>query len=206
MQHHRATTIIRIFRSEINIIIGVLITIITLPVFAILGLMKNGIQEASDAFVHINPITHEVEIRDITGKLTRTLTASTTWPINGTITQEFGHPNPPYQKAHTGIDIDGGLGSPVTVFMRGRVIETGDEILAGCGSHCVIVDHGHEINSIYAHMSAHSVRVGQMVEPGYVIGFEGAEGWASGAHLHFEIQIAHIPVNPRTFIIGDPAN
>ena len=86
----------------------------------------------------------------------------------------------------------------------GKVIKVGDNVLAGCGSHCVIVDHGFGINSIYAHMSAHKVQVGQTVKPGDIIGQEGAEGWAEGAHLHFEIQIAHIPVNPRTFMIGNP--
>lgn len=130
--------------------------------------------------------------------------ATTTWPIRGIVTQEFGHPNPPYQVTHSGIDIDGGFGSPVTVFMQGKVIKVGDNVLAGCGTHCVVVDHGFGITSIYAHMSAHRVQVGQTVKPGDVLGLQGAEGWAEGAHLHFEIKIANIPVNPRVFMIGNP--
>jgi murein DD-endopeptidase MepM/ murein hydrolase activator NlpD len=204
MQYIRIATTLYSFRREICIVIGVLAALIVLPIFAVIGLLNNGVQGASDALVSVDPVTHKVEVRDPTGGLTSTIDATTTWPIKGVVTQEFGHPNPPYQVAHSGIDIDGGFGSPVTVFMQGKVIKVGDNVLAGCGSHCVIVDHGFGINSIYAHMSAHKVQVGQTVKPGDVVGQEGAEGWAEGAHLHFEIQIARIPVNPRTFMIGNP--
>lgn len=192
-------------RREIGIVIGILATLIILPVFAVIGLLNNGVQGASDALVSVNPVTHKVEVHNAKGELITTLDATTTWPIKGAVTQEFGHPDPPYQAAHSGIDIDGGFGAPVTVFMQGKVIKAGDNVLAGCGSHCVIVDHGFGITSIYAHMSAHKVQVGQTIKPGDVIGLEGAEGWATGPHLHFEIQIEHIPVNPRTFMVGNPA-
>ena len=91
----------------------------------------------------------------------------------------------------------------MTAFMPGKVIKVGN-VMAGCGSHCVILDHGFGVTSVYAHMSAHNVTVGQSVKPGDVIGLEGAEGWAIGAHVHFEIQVMGIPVNPRTFMIGNP--
>ena len=204
MQYVRIITTLYSFRREIGVVIGVLAALIILPIVAVIGLLNIGVQGASDALVSVDPVTHRVEVRDAKGSLITAMDATTTWPIKGTVTQEFGHPNPPYQIAHTGIDIDGGFGSSVTVFMQGTVIKAGDNVLAGCGSHCVIVDHGFGIASIYAHMSAHKVEVGQAVKPGDVIGLEGEEGWAEGAHLHFEIQIAHIPVNPRTFMIGNP--
>jgi len=203
MQYIRIATTLYSFRREIGIVIGVLAALIILPIFAVIGLLNNGVQGASDALVSVDPVTHKVEVHDAKGGLITTMDATTTWPIKGVVTQEFGHPNPPYQVAHSGIDIDGGFGSPVTVFMQGKVIKVGD-VMAGCGTHCVIVDHGFGINSIYAHMSAHKVQIGQTVKPGDIIGLEGEEGWAMGAHLHFEIQIAHIPVNPRTFMIGNP--
>lgn len=203
MQYIRIATTLYSFRREIGIVIGVLAALIILPIFAVIGLLNNGVQGASDALVSVDPVTHKVEVRDAKGGLITTMDATTTWPIKGVVTQEFGHPNPPYQVAHSGIDIDGGFGSPITVFMQGKVIKVGD-VMAGCGTHCVIVDHGFGITSMYAHMSAHKVQVGQTVKPGDIIGLEGEEGWAMGAHLHFEIQIAHIPVNPRTFMIGNP--
>lgn len=191
------------FRREIGVVLGVLAALIILPIFAVIGLLNNGVQGASDALVSVDPVTHKVEVRDAKGTLITSMDATTTWPIKGTVTQEFGVPNPPFQVAHSGIDIDGGFGSPVTVFMEGKVSKVGN-VLAGCGTHCVVVDHGFGITSVYAHMSAHRVQVGQTVKPGDVIGLEGEEGWAHGAHLHFEIQIAHIPVNPRIFMIGNP--
>lgn len=203
MQYIRIATTLYSFRREIGIIIGVLAALIILPIFAVIGLFNNGVQGASDALVSVDPVTHKVEVRDAKGALITTMDATTTWPIKGVVTQEFGVPNPPYQVAHSGIDIDGGFGSAVTVFMQGKVIKVGD-VMAGCGSHCVIVDHGFGITSVYAHMSAHRVQVGQTVKPGDVIGLEGEEGWAHGAHLHFEIKIANIPVNPRVFMIGNP--
>jgi len=203
MQYIRIATTAYSFRREIGVVIGVLAALIILPVFAVIGLLNNGVQGASDALVSVDPVTHKVEVRDAKGALITTLDATTTWPVKGTVTQEFGVPNLPYQVAHSGIDIDGGFGASITVFMEGKVSKAGN-VMAGCGSHCVVVDHGFGITSTYAHMSAHSVQVGQTVKPGDVIGLQGAEGWAHGAHLHFSIEIAHIPVNPRVFMIGNP--
>lgn len=190
-------------RKEIGVVVVVLATLIILPILAVLGLMTNGVQGASDALVEVNAQTHEVTVRNAKGEVITKMQATTTWPIRGVVTQEFGVPNPPYQIAHSGIDISGGFGTPVTVFMAGKVIKVGN-FLAGCGNHCVEVDHGFGITSVYAHMSAHKVEVEQNVKPGDVIGNEGEEGWAHGAHLHFEVKIAQILVNPRTFLIGNP--
>ena len=193
-------------RRELLIISGILIALIALPIFATIGLINNGVQAASDSLVTVDKVSHRVEVKNAKGEIVTTLDTVTTWPIKGTVTQEFGVPNPPYQTAHSGIDIDGGSGAPITVFMKGTVLKSGSGVLAGCGNHCVIVDHGYGTTSIYAHMSAYSVRNGQVINPGDVIGSEGAEGWANGAHLHFEIQVSGIPVNPRTFMVGNPAS
>ncbi len=203
MQYIRIASALYSFRHEVGVIIGVMAALIILPTFVTIGLLSNGVQGVSDVLVSVNAVDHKVEVRNAKGELVTTLDATTTWPIKGTITQGFGTPNPPYQIAHSGIDIDGGFGSPVTVFMAGKVLKVGN-VLAGCGDYCVIIDHGFGITSVYAHMSAYKVKVGQPVKPGDVIGLEGEEGWANGAHLHFEIQVMGIPVNPLTFMIGNP--
>ena len=203
MQHYRIALLFLSYRREITTVLFIVFALILLPILSVIGFLNTGSQAASDALASINATTHRVEVRNIRGELIKTLDAATVWPIKGTVTQEFGNPNPPYQTAHTGIDIDGGYGAPITVFMDGTVVKAGD-VLAGCGPHCVIVDHGYGITSIYAHMSSHSVTVGETLHPGDIIGSEGSEGWATGPHLHFEIQIQHIPINPRTFMVGDP--
>ncbi len=53
-------------------------------------------------------------------------------------------------------------------------------------------------------MSAVNAVKGQKVKPGDVIGLEGESGWATGPHVHFQINVYGIPVNPRTFLQGNP--
>jgi murein DD-endopeptidase MepM/ murein hydrolase activator NlpD len=203
MQYIKIATTLYSFRREAGVVIGVLAGIIVLPIFVVIGLLNNGVQGASDALVSVDPVTHKVDVRDAKGVLITTMDATTTWPMKGTVTQEFGVPNLPYQAAHSGIDIDGGFGAPITVFMKGTVTKVGN-FMPGCGNHCVVVDHGFGITSTYAHMSAHNVQVGQSVKPGDIVGLQGEEGWAHGDHLHFSIEIMGIPVNPRVFLIGNP--
>ena len=108
----------------------------------------------------------------------------------------------PYQPVHTGIDIAGRTGDPVTPFMKGKVIYVGD-LSWGYGKH-IIVDNDNNISSLYAHLSKVNVTVGQEVKPGDIIGLEGSTGWSTGPHLHFEVRVFSIPVNPKTFINGNP--
>ena len=68
----------------------------------------------------------------------------------------------------------------------------------------VMVDHGNNITSIYGHMSDVQAIEGQEVSPGDIIGLEGQTGHATGPHVHFEIRVYGIPVNPRVFMIGEP--
>jgi murein DD-endopeptidase MepM/ murein hydrolase activator NlpD len=53
-------------------------------------------------------------------------------------------------------------------------------------------------------MSKIEVKKGQEVQPGDVIGLEGQTGWATGPHVHFETRVFGIPINPRTFVVGNP--
>lgn len=114
------------------------------------------------------------------------------------ITLEFGESDLPYQLFHSGIDIASKKGDPVTSFMPGKVIYAG-EIFWGYGKH-VIIDHGDNITSTYAHLDKINVKEGQEVKPGDVIGLEGSTGWSTGNHLHFQINVFGVPVNPRVFL------
>ena len=68
----------------------------------------------------------------------------------------------------------------------------------------VVIDNGNNVTSLYAHLSKIAVTKGQDVQPGDVIGLEGGTGWATGPHVHFETRVFGIPVNPRTFVAGNP--
>ncbi len=66
----------------------------------------------------------------------------------------------------------------------------------GIYGNCVIVDHGIGVQSLYAHMSAIAVKVGQPVTKGQELGRTGATGLAGGDHLHFTVLLQGVPVNP----------
>lgn len=186
------------FRKELFYVSLTFIGVLLLPFIAVLVIANTGIQLVSDQLVGVNPETHRVEIHDPTGKVVATIEAATVWPIKGTVTLEFGAIDLPYQPFHTGIDIAGPNGAPITPFMKGKVIYA-DEISWGYGKH-VIIDNGNNITSIYAHLSKISTKVGDEVNPGDVIGYEGQTGWATGPHLHFQINVFGVPVNPRVFL------
>lgn len=190
------------FKNEMLIVLGTLGILFMLPIFAVAVLASSGLGLVAEALVSVNPVTHKVEVRDVNGLIVANLELSTTWPTRGVVTQEFGVPNPPYERHHTGIDIAGKLGEPVTPAFAGKVIDTGS-LTEGCGR-CVYVDHGNSIISTYSHLSEIKAVKGQEVKPGDVIGLQGQEGWASGIHLHFTVKVHGIPVNPRTFMVGEP--
>lgn len=127
------------------------------------------------------------------------------WPIHGRITTQFGVNHRPYQDTHTGIDISDGQKSGVTSikpFRPGKVIEV-TYSKYGYGNH-VIIDHGNNVTSVYAHLASIAVRTGQEVELTTVIGKEGTTGLSTGTHLHFEVRVNGKAADPHKFISGQP--
>ncbi len=186
------------------LLITFFIVLIVLPILAMLTLTNFGFQDVSDKLVTVNAKNHTVEIHDLDGTTT-TITETMIWPVNGVVTLEFGQPDPPYQPLHTGIDIanpEGKQGDSIHPFMKGTVIYAGED-LSGYGKH-VIINNGNNITSLYGHMSAINSKVGATVNTSEVIGYEGQTGWATGPHVHFQINVYGIPVNPRTFLMGNP--
>jgi murein DD-endopeptidase MepM/ murein hydrolase activator NlpD len=189
------------FRREITSILTTFLLVISLPIIAVIVITKVGVDIVSEKLVSYNSITHEVVILNpIDGSIYKRLSQTFVWPVKGVITLEFGESSI-FQPFHAGIDIanpNGNKGDPITVFMPGKVTYTGSIIL-GYGKH-VIVDNKDNITSVYAHLDSINVEKGQEVNPGDIIGTEGKTGWATGNHLHFEVRVFGIPVNPRTFL------
>jgi murein DD-endopeptidase MepM/ murein hydrolase activator NlpD len=118
------------------------------------------------------------------------------WPVRGPITSPFGMRTDPvtgrYQ-LHSGIDIGAGYGVPIQASADGIVLYAG--WYGGYGN-AIILDHGSGLSTLYAHCSAMYVSQGQNIQRGQVIGAVGATGWATGPHLHFEIRVNGVPVDP----------
>jgi murein DD-endopeptidase MepM/ murein hydrolase activator NlpD len=193
-------------KTEFKIVAGVLGTLFFLPLIALVVIANAGVAEVASALVSTNTTTHEVEIKNANGEVTHVLKASTIWPVTGVITLEFGQSDLPYQVHHTGIDIANRhqlIGDPVTTFMEGKVIKVNTDLSNGCGNF-VTIDHGDNITSLYCHLSVVLAHVGQEVKPGDIIGLEGSTGNSTGPHVHFQINVSGVPVNPRSFMIGNP--
>lgn len=122
------------------------------------------------------------------------------WPLKGKIMSEFGmrvHPTFKTKTMHTGIDIDGRYGDPVKAAESGEVLYAG--WLRGYGQ-IVIIDHGSDLTTIYAHLSRIHVQEGQAVKTGQRIGDVGRTGVATGAHLHFEVRVNGEARDPMRYL------
>lgn len=185
-------------KREVKLTILAFLIILSLPIIAVIILTHTGVNVVSDTLVGIDAETKAIVIKDPgTGEVVKTIDSTIAWPAKGTITLEFAKSSL-YQIFHTGIDIANYIGYPITPFMDGKVIYEG-EIFWGYGKH-VIVDHGDNITSVYAHLDKIYTYEGQEVMIGDQIGQMGDTGWATGPHLHFEIRVYGIPVNPRVFL------
>jgi len=189
------------YRKELTYVALAFIIILMLPVIAVFILTHTGINIVSDQLTGINTTTGAIEIKNpADGTVTATINKQIAWPVTGVITLKFGESSL-YQIFHTGIDIanpEGKIGDPITPFMEGKVIYAGESSW-GYGKH-VIIDHGDNLTSVYAHLDRIYVAPEQVVHIGDTIGREGETGWATGPHLHFEIRVYGIPVNPTTFL------
>jgi murein DD-endopeptidase MepM/ murein hydrolase activator NlpD len=137
----------------------------------------------------------------LTGDLAALADAPSMWPIEGRVASSFGEREDPINGEegafHPGIDIDAPLGTPVRAAADGDV--SGTTLGAGYGRG-VVIDHGHELLTLYGHLSSVAVIPGQHVTRGQVIGYVGQTGRATGPHLHYEVRVHNVPVNPHKFL------
>jgi len=135
------------------------------------------------------------------------------WPMDGVITQGFGctsYPFEPYDPTcpthhfHSGIDIATDYGTPVHASDGGIV----HNFTMGCGwgpglcgyGRYVVMVHAGGFTTLYGHLSSWAVGDGVQVDKDTVIGYEGSTGNSTGAHLHFEIDLAGMPVDPLAYL------
>ena len=103
------------------------------------------------------------------------------------------HPITGQRQLHAGVDLAAPMGSPVHATEDGRVRTAG---WMGNYGVAIRLDHGGDIETRYAHLSAVAVIVGQDVKRGDVIGYVGSTGQSTGAHLHYEIRTSQGAINP----------
>ncbi len=138
------------------------------------------------------------------GTAMRSVLANTTpsvWPVKGHITSSYGRRQDPFDGKgafHPGIDISAPYASPVVATADGHVVSAEWE---GALGHCVKVQHGRSgFQTIYGHLKEYFVRTGQSVRRGEVIGLVGRSGRTTGKHLHYEVHLRRINVNPYKYL------
>jgi murein DD-endopeptidase MepM/ murein hydrolase activator NlpD len=137
---------------------------------------------------------------DFGGDWTQLADAPSIWPVEGRIGSSFGEREDPINGEgafHPGIDIEAIYGTPVRAAADGYA--TGQNMGAGYGRQ-VVLDHGHSLLTLYGHLSAIAVVPGQHVLRGQVIGYVGQSGRATGPHLHYEVRVHNVPVNPHKYL------
>lgn len=126
--------------------------------------------------------------------------APSLWPVTGRITSSFGQRDDPFNGEgafHSGVDIACSFGEPVHAAADG-VVESA-AMGNGYGRE-IVVDHGHGIHTVYAHLSGFAISVGQHVTRGQTIGYVGQSGRSTGPHLHYEVRVQNTPVNPHKYM------
>jgi murein DD-endopeptidase MepM/ murein hydrolase activator NlpD len=134
------------------------------------------------------------------GDWTELADAPSLWPVEGRVGSSFGERQDPINGEgafHSGLDIDAPKGTPVRAAADGNVTDA--SMNAGYGRE-IILDHGHDVLTVYGHLSAMAVVPGQHVIRGQVIGYVGQSGRATGPHLHYEVRVHNVPVNPHKYL------
>ncbi|MDO9081209.1 MAG: M23 family metallopeptidase, partial [Desulfuromonadales bacterium] len=122
------------------------------------------------------------------------------WPSRGWLTSNFGIRNSPFsgqRTMHEGIDIAARVGTPVYATAAGIVSRANVE--NGYGK-LVVIDHGYGYKTYYGHNSKLMVKVGQRVKRGDLIASSGNTGTSTGPHVHYEVRLNNVPLNPRKFM------
>jgi len=127
-------------------------------------------------------------------------TGEFTWPVPGhhSVSSPFGvrrHPIHGDLRQHNGIDIPAPHGTPVVASDSGQVITSSFNSVFG---NFIVIAHGNNTTTLYAHLSSRGVSVGDTVSRGQQIGRIGSTGWSTGPHLHFEISVNGQRINPQS--------
>jgi murein DD-endopeptidase MepM/ murein hydrolase activator NlpD len=124
------------------------------------------------------------------------------WPTTGWVTSGFGFRTNPFTELtqmHEGIDISNRVGTPIAAPADGIVSDIGTDLVHG---KMLVVSHGFGMTTSYSHLSKVTVRVGEKVKRGSKLGEVGSTGRTTGPHLHYEVKLNGIPVNPMRYILN----
>ncbi|MBI5969564.1 MAG: M23 family metallopeptidase [Deltaproteobacteria bacterium] len=124
------------------------------------------------------------------------------WPVRGWVTSTFGdriNPFTGFNQLHNGMDIANRMGTPIAATANGIVVQADRD--PGLGK-VIGISHGYGIKTVYGHLSEIHVRVGQKVKRGDKIGAMGSTGNSTGPHLHYQLSVNGVTVNPAKYLLN----
>ncbi len=122
-------------------------------------------------------------------------------PVRGWVTSHFGYRNDPFngrRTMHRGLDVSARLGAPIMAPAEGIVTFSGKYSTFG---NAVMIFHGYGVSTLYAHCNETYAKVGDRVKRGDIIASVGKTGRSTATHLHYEVIVHGIPVDPRKYIL-----
>lgn len=163
---------------------------------------ERGVYEESERQLERESVKLIYKITELSGdKLDNPdATGKFKYPVKARITSPFGprrHPIFGVRSMHSGIDLAAPRGTAIKASEGGLVIYSG---WYGGYGRVVILDHSKGYTTLYAHLDRAAVKVGQRVKQGTTLGYEGATGYATGPHLHFEVRSQGKPQNPVYYL------
>lgn len=122
------------------------------------------------------------------------------WPTRGQISSRFGMRCSPFtgrKEMHYGLDIAAPRGTNIYAAADGKVIQAAYR--KGLG-YSIIIEHGYGFKTLYAHLASFAVNNGDYVQKDQIIGHVGSTGYSTGPHLHYEVHLNGIAVNPEGYL------
>lgn len=132
-----------------------------------------------------------------------TVSAPVTVPVSGRLTSPFGYRTNPVSGKygfHTGIDLAAPEGTPVASAYGGKVTDSGESDVWG---KYVLLEHSDGFETYYCHLSEIYAPKGTVLRKGETLGLVGSTGWSTGPHLHFEVRIDGVRVDPEPLICSN---
>jgi murein DD-endopeptidase MepM/ murein hydrolase activator NlpD len=151
-------------------------------------------------------ISQEVSLSELEKKLQASkeilIHTPSVWPTLGWVTSGFGFRTNPFTgltQMHEGVDISNRVGTLILAPAEGIISDIGNDLVHG---RIVVISHGFAMTSRYSHLSKVLVKTGQKVKRGDKVAEVGMSGKTTGPHLHYEVRLNGIPVNPMRYILN----
>ena len=155
-----------------------------------------------DTDIHLEEVQQQELLRTIRDNREVLSATPSTWPTQGLISSSFGRRGSPFTgrgEFHKGIDITAKRGTPIQSTAKGVVSFAGSD---GSYGNTVIINHGNGLVTRYSHMQRCAVKEGDSLSRGDLVGYVGNTGRSTGPHLHYEVILNGVCVNPMHYILN----